>query len=345
MNTTTLLARWPGHTLFRHQDGVLPNLFAFAYAFGGYALGWWLITREGLLPNALGTVLLGHAMVIAAYLVHECAHNTLFADNAHNARLGRVLLWLTGACYGSYETIRHKHFRHHVDRGDIVAFNFRPRLQQRPLALRVIQGLEWLGIPAVDVLMHWLVPVMPFVLPGRKHLRRHVVAVLLVRGLLFAAVGWYAPQALLCYSLAYLLMLHVLRFMDAFQHTYDLFETLEGAAGAEVAGFDAAFEQSHTFTNLHSVQHPWLNLFTLNFGYHNAHHEKPNQPWHRLPALHRNLFGDAMPQMIPFSHQLACYWRYRVVRITHEDPVDTDVLSNRGATFVGVDGVSFLTGH
>jgi fatty acid desaturase len=345
MNTTTLLARWPGYSLFRYRDGVLPNTLAFTYAIAGYALGWWLITRDALLANALGTVLLGHAMVIAAYLIHECAHNTLFADNTHNARLGRMLLWLTGACYGSYEGIRHKHFRHHVDRADIVAFNFRPQLQQHPLALRLVQALEWLGIPALDVVMHWLVPVMPFLLPGRKSLRRHVFTVLAVRGALFAAIGWYAPKALLCYSVAYLLMLHVLRFMDAFQHTYALFETLEQPAGAEVAGFDADFEAQHTFSNLHSLRYPLLNLFTLNFGYHNAHHEKPNQPWHRLPTLHRNLFGEDMPQLIPFRHQLACYWRYRVQRITHEDALDFDVVGNRGADFVGVDGVSFLTAH
>ena len=68
--------------LFRHRDGVVPNLLAFAYAFGGYAAGWWLITRGAIVPAVAGTVLLAHAMVIAAYLVHECAHNTVFRDNA-----------------------------------------------------------------------------------------------------------------------------------------------------------------------------------------------------------------------------------------------------------------------
>ena len=49
--------------------------------------------------------------------------------------------------------------------------------------------------------------------------------------------------------------------------------------------------------------------------------------------------------MIPFRHQIACYHRYRVQRMVHEDAVDFDVVGNQGATFVGVDGVSFLTGH
>ena len=74
--------------MFRHRDGVVPNLLAFAYAFGGYGAGWWLITRGAIAPAVAGTVLLAHAMVIAAYLVHECAHNTVLRDNALNARAG-----------------------------------------------------------------------------------------------------------------------------------------------------------------------------------------------------------------------------------------------------------------
>lgn len=59
----------------------------------------------------MGVLLLAHALVIAAYLVHECAHNTLFTGLYWNAPPWAILLWFTGACYGRYEDIRHKHFR------------------------------------------------------------------------------------------------------------------------------------------------------------------------------------------------------------------------------------------
>jgi fatty acid desaturase len=331
--------------LFRYPDGATPNSLAIAYAFGGYAAGWYLITRESIALNGLGVFLLAHAMIIAAYLIHECAHNTLFARNEHHAWLGQFLLWMTGACYCTYEGIRHKHFRHHVDRADVVAFNFRHILLKHPVFLRCLQWLEVFCIPALDILMHWMVPLMPFVLEGRRAQRLRVIVILLVRGLLLTAVAIKAPRILLLYPLAYMLMLHVLRFMDAFQHTFELFETLESPPGPEAKRYDAAFEFSHTYTNLHSEQYPWLNLFTLNFGYHNAHHEKPTQPWYRLPALSKNLFGDNFTQVIPFGNQIRCYFRYRVQRITHEDPIEFDVVSNRGANFIGVDGVSFLTGH
>ncbi len=136
-----------------------------------------------------------------------------------------------------------------------------------------------------------------------------------------------------------------LRFMDAYQHTFTLFDTLEQGSKANPAKYDAAFEFRNTFTNIQSVKYPWLNLFTLNFGYHNAHHEKPAEPWHRLPALHARLYGDTCTQILPFTNLLAAYHRYRTQRLLNDDPAELDVLSDRGKTFIGVDGVSFLTGH
>ncbi|MBK8994037.1 MAG: hypothetical protein IPM40_21475, partial [Gammaproteobacteria bacterium] len=65
---------------------------------------------------------------------------------------------------------------------------------------------------------------------------------------------------------------------------------------------------------------------------------------HRLPALHRSLFGDGLPQLLPLANQLASFTATACGPV-HEDPLDLDVIGNRGATFVGVDGVSFLTGH
>lgn len=336
---------------FKYADARLPNLLVLGHAFGGYTLGLYLLTREAPAANAAGVLLLGHAMIIAAYLVHECAHNTLFDSNADNARLGKVLMWLCGASYCTYEDIRHKHFRHHVDRADVVAFDYRPLLARRPQLVRVLHALEWLYIPAFDLLMHLLVIVLPFTLAQRRARRGHVLRVLAARVLFFAVLAWYAPRVLLLYPLAYGLMLHVLRFMDAFQHTYEVDDSLDRPRPA-APRFDAAYEHRNTFTNLHSTRHPWLNLLTLNFGYHNAHHDRPNQPWHRLPALQRELYGngdDPTGQGLPFANQLRAYHRHRVHRLLNTDDADAGIAqqpwTGRGRDFVGVDGVSFLTTH
>jgi fatty acid desaturase len=336
---------------FKYPDGRLPNLFAFSYAALGWLLGLALITVNSIALNLAGVVLLGHAMIIAAYLVHECAHNTVFDNNEANARCGKILLWLCGGCYATYEDIRHKHFRHHVDRGDVVAFDYRPRLAQYPLLVKVLHALEWLYIPAFDLLMHLLVIVLPFTWEPRRKRRGHVALMLAVRVPAFALLAWYAPRVLLLYPAAYLLMLHVLRFMDAFQHTYDVDERLDAPRPAHVP-HDAAYEHRNTFTNLHSTRHPWLNLFTLNFGYHNVHHDKPNQPWHRLPRLQGELYGsgdDPTGQALTFANQLRAYHHFRTARLLNADPADCGLeklpLAERGREFIGVDGVSFLTTH
>lgn len=332
-----------GSQVFRYPDGRMPNALAFLYAGGGYVLGiaglfataWWL--------NVLATVLLAHALVIAAYLIHECAHNTIFADNRRNARLGAALMWLTGASYGRYEDIRHKHFRHHVDRADVVAFDFRPLLPRFPRLFRLILMLEWAYVPAVDLMMHALVIVLPFRLESRRDRRAHVLTVLLLRGALFALLGAWSIKALTLYALAYLLFLHVMRFMDVHQHTYEVWETLERQRAAQDARFDHEYEQRNTFSNPISLRHPWLNLLTLNFGYHNAHHVRPTAPWHRLPALHHALFDDDRRQVLSFGALLASYHRQRVVRILNGDAPDS---ANAGQpVFTGVVGVSFLTAH
>lgn len=330
--------------LFRQPDHIAPHTLAIAYATGGYALALVLITHASLWLNVLGVVLLSHTLIIGAYLVHECAHNTVFKSTLHNARLGSFLNWLNGACYGRYEDIRHKHFRHHVDKGDVVAFDFRPILQTRyPALLKIIKALEWAYIPAVDLMMHALVIILPFVLPQRHDRRLRVVTVLILRVGLFTLLGLYSLKALALYALSYMLFLHVMRFMDVHQHTYMVFETLEQERGEEARRYDREFEHRNTFSNLISVKHPWLNLLTLNFGYHNAHHVKQAVPWFELPALHQKLYGDVCVQSLPFSALLASYHTHRVARIINADDPDTDVSDSRN--FIGVVGVSFLTAH
>lgn len=330
--------------VMRYKDGWIPNLLAFAYVIGGYAGGWALFYQDKLIFNVAGVLLLAHSMVIAAYLIHECAHNTIFFKNQWNANFGRVLMWFTGACYSSYEEIRHKHFRHHMDRGDVVAFDYRPRLARHQQLMKVIRVLEWLYIPAVEIIMHVLVLILPFTMENRRHKRKLVITVFLVRASIFAVLAWFKPIVLIMYALAYMLFLIVMRFMDAHQHTYEIFETLDQKRGEEAKRFDAAYEERNTFSNVISTNYPWLNLLVLNFGYHNAHHRKPIMPWYRLPGLHQELYAADSRQILPFVNLLKAYHEYRVPRILNEDEGDVTGLE-KGRRFVGVNGVSFLTTH
>lgn len=338
----TTLAR----NYLRDAAGLWPNLAAVSFAFLGYLGGLALLLAPSdwlLLP---GIPLMAQAMVTAAYLIHECAHNTIFKSAGHNARLGRALNWLTGGCYGTYEDLRHKHMRHHVDNADVIALDYRGWLQRHPRVLKLFQGLEWAYIPAVDLMMHAILMAAPFLFPDKHDQRRRVIGVAIVRWSLGLLLFWYSWKAWLGYVLAYCMMLMVLRFMDAFQHSYDYVLALKDKPELIVHKGDRAYEDSHTYSNPVSLTYPWFDWLTLNFGYHNAHHTRPTAPWYRLPKLHRDTYGDDRRMIVPFKAQLLSFHRRRVARVLLDDAeLDPKVVSQRwqDGNFVGSTGASFLT--
>lgn len=330
-------------SFFRFEDALLPNLLAWTYMLAAYIVGFYAIMSDMIIYNLAGTVLLAHSMVISAYFIHECAHDSLFKKNRHNRLFGEIFLWISGASYSDYEAVRHKHVRHHMDRADIVSFDFRTRLETYPKLFKVIQVLEWMYIPALEIMMHALVIILPFVKASRKHLRSRVITVLVLRMAFFALLASISLKVLIFYPIAYMLFLTVMRFMDVHQHTYDLYETLDQKRGDEVKQYDSAFEKRNTYSNLISTRYPWLNLLVLNFSYHNVHHDQQMQPWYRLPRLHQELYGKDDTQVLSFKNLIESYHRYRVARITNSDAANSDV--HKGKDFIGVDGVSFLTAH
>lgn len=329
--------------LFRHPGGALPNLLAIAYAFAGWATGVWLLTRSDFAYNTIGVLLTAHALVYSAYLIHECAHHTIFAVPADNDRLGAILSWLNGACFATYAGLKEKHLRHHADRLDIVTFDYRAVLNRAPeWVRRCVLALEWAYVPAVEILIRGLVIAAPF-LYGTTQDRLRVIAIFVIRASLFAVLAWISVKALLLYVLAYLLFMSVMRFMDAFQHTYDVFPTLSLEPAPADLRRDRKYEYENTYSNLVSIGHPWLNLLVMNFPYHNAHHTRPAVPWHELPALHRALYGDKDRQVMPCRILLASYHKHRVARVFATDYGSVDADGDRAGGYIGAIGVNFLT--
>lgn len=292
--------------------------------------------------NAAGVLLCAHAMILAAYLIHEAAHRTLFAGPAANAYAGEAMNFVAGASYASFERIRHMHIRHHVDRADLVSFDFKALLERRPRVRRMAEALEWAYVPAVEMLMHAQVIVRPFLVASqRRHLPR-VALMLAVRLALLTLLGLWSLKALLLYLLAVALQLHVLNFFDAFHHTFEQY-VVDDDGPVPMAGRDRRYEQLNTYSNVISRRRPWLNLFILNFGYHNAHHHRPSVPWYRLPALHRELYGEDPLALLPLSELLSTWHRNRVRRVLSDDYGTLKRGPGRADAFVGAHGVSFLT--
>ena len=330
--------------LFRHADGALPNTLALAYALGGYAGGLWLMATASWPWALAGTLWFAHALIIAAYLFHEFAHGTIFTKPEANTHGGVLMTWLTGSCYARYEQLRRKHMRHHVDRADVISLDTRALLQSAPAAVRrSVLALEWAYVPAVELLMHAYVVARPFLDPRQRADRGRVLTILLVRVSAFAALGYFAPRVLVLYALAYLVMVSVLRFADAFQHTYDAYAIPDSDPVPADRLRDKAYEQANTYSNLASLRWPRLNLLLLNFPFHNAHHEKPTAPWYRLPALHRELYGAQPNQVLPMAKLLPPFHRHRVKRVLADDYGEVDPQSGRADDFVGAVSVSFLT--
>lgn len=331
----------------KQQLDLLKNVAAFSFVFLGYPLGIYMLFSASWLVNVMGVLLTAEALIISAYLLHELSHWSIFKSPKTNERWGNIMAWVNGSCYSTFKEIRDKHMHHHVDRADVLTFNVQHLMRDMPVAAsNIIKALEWCYIPSLEILMHFLVIILPFVKPAWHHKRLRLLTILAVRAPLFVLMAWVSVKAWLLYLVAYGLMLTALRFADAFQHTYDVFLDTEIAqTGGKISDGklrDRAYEQANTYSNLASIQHPWLNLLFLNFPYHNAHHEKPIVPWYDLPALHAKLFGDAVTlPVVPMSKLLSAYHRHRVTRLQSDN---YGVLTNETAdAFIGAAGVSFLT--
>ncbi|RXZ30996.1 fatty acid desaturase [Oxalobacteraceae bacterium CAVE-383] len=331
--------------LFKTKQGFLLHGLALGYAVLAYTIGLAGLFSGDWRIDAIATLVLAHGMIISAYMLHECAHNTIFKKNEHNATLGRMLMWLNGSCYGTYEDVRHKHFRHHVDNGDLCWFEYRKWFERHPLMLKLVLFLEYMFIPAQEVLMHIVLIFGSFIIPQRKSQRMKNVLTILIRGGLYGALLWFHPAAAALYAVAYLIMLTVLRFMDTLQHDYAGTYTLFDKTPLPFKG-DRDYEQAHTFSNPLSLKYRWVNLLVLNFGYHNAHHSRSVAPWYQLPALHREMYGERTDNAIPFIAQLQCYCRYRVARVmvVEEEMSGTDYMAAvKQGRSPGINAVSFLT--
>lgn len=313
----------------KRADGGLPTLILLLYIPGVYLLALTLLVSGGIGWLA-GTVLLAHVLVLAAFLLHDCMHNAVFARSSANIKLGSLLAWITGAVYTPYERLREKHMRHHIERVDVLAVDYREWLGTHPVAARIVRCLTRWHLPAVDWLMHALSVVAPFVHPTLAQYRQRTLRIMAARLAFFALLAWLNPWTLLGYAIGFSLYLSVMGFMDAFQHSYDIELSLEQPSPG--ARHDRHYEEQNTYSNPLSIRFPVLNLLVLNFCFHNVHHQKPSEPWYRLPALHRQRYTRGCPRLVPFREQWRRYHHYRLERL------------RPGACMAeaGANGVSFL---
>jgi len=331
--------------LFRHDDGVWPNTAALAFTLLGWPAGIALLGQAAGWLNAIGFVLVVITLTWSAYFIHEFAHQAIFRTAQANERWGTLMSWINGSCFARFADLRRKHMRHHVERADVITFDAQAFLRAHPLVRRAVLALEWAYIPAVEFVMRGFVIAMPFMGERKKDARGRVLGVAAVRLTGWALLGWWSIKALLLYALAYLVFVTLLRFADCFQHTYDAYPILDDAPIPQDKLRDKAYEQANTYSDVVAVDARWLNLLWLNFGFHNAHHDRPTAPWYRLPALHRELYPQGSAQVVTVGELLRSFHRHRVARVLASDygAVLPPGTPRRADGFLGAVGVSFLT--
>ncbi|MBE9018161.1 fatty acid desaturase [Chroococcidiopsidales cyanobacterium LEGE 13417] len=332
-------AATPDASFYINDRNYWINGAALAYVLVGYSFAIFCIVQHLWWLNLLGTVLLTHTLIWAAYFVHEFIHGNIFRTPRWNSAFAQVMLFLTGSCYSRYRDVASNHLAHHKNRADFSAFSLPDFLQTAPKPiLRLIVALEWLYFPAVNFLLRWFNALSPFLGQQRRDERVRNGLLLLLRGSLFTALAIYSPRAIVLYFFAYICFINILRFIDCFQHTYTVFQL-----GQPLPQYSLEHEEANTFSNLISLRWSWLNLLLLNFGYHNAHHRVIRCPWYLLPKLDAELYPRNYRQYVTLPQLIANYHRFRIHRLFYGQGmvVDTEKGLNLD-NFVGAVGVSFL---
>lgn len=325
----------------------LKNLAAIGYALVGYVMGICALFSQILWVNLWGVLLTAHALLIASVLIHEFIHGTIFDSRSLNAFWGQVMMHLNGACYATWEQISTHHINHHVHATDFIPFDYANYLKTMSPGLRLaIYSLEWAYIPGFEFLIRLEVILAPFKKSEKYHLRQRMLMILAYRITLFSLLAYLSLRVFLLYLMAYYLCVSMMRLIETFHHTFEY--TVQGGS---ITKRDRAYEQINTFSNVVSIQYPWLNLLYLNFGYHNAHHHNMRCPWHKLPQLHQDIFdeslgryGDTAGNLLPFGEMVKTYHKFRLARVGGEQG---EVYNERGefsiSHFTGGVGASFLT--
>jgi fatty acid desaturase len=317
----------------------IENIFSIIYSCLGYTTAIICLILPYVLLNLLGIMLLTHSLLYSAYLSHEFMHGNIFKSRRWNTVFGNVMLWLNGGCYNSFQDLTLQHLAHHRDRADILTFNPIAALEKQPTLIRKsILALEWLYFPAIGFWSRWHSILSPWWNLERRDRQTSTILIILIRVFLFIGLGIVSIKALGLYFFSYIGMINILRWGDAFQHTYEGFPL-----GTSLPKRDRAHEEANTFSTLLSRHYPWVNLLLLNFGYHCAHHTVMKCPWHSLQELDRELYQDKEIRYISLLQQLKNYHQFRVTRFIKGQGEAFDELGNPTLDkFYGAHDVSFL---
>ena len=95
------------------------NVLVLLYIIVGYIVALLLlILHEDAVTLIATTLLLAHTLIWSGYMHHELCHSSVFDRPEWNIRFGRIMDWLNGACYWTFEELKQQHIDHHASKVD-----------------------------------------------------------------------------------------------------------------------------------------------------------------------------------------------------------------------------------
>ena len=195
-----------------------------------------------------------HALYV---MIHECTHNLVFRNKAHNNLLGILcdfaLVVPSAMAFRKYHLLHHQYLGRYDMDPDIVC-----HAEGRLVGNSAWRKIIWMMLFSVSQALR------PLKIRGVEFADRWIVTnILAVVAVDVAIVLWLGPQALayLALSTLFALGLHPVGGRWIQEH----YKTREGQ-------------------ETYSYYGP-LNKLCFNMGYHNEHHDLPGIPWSNLPKL------------------------------------------------------------
>jgi len=258
---------------------IVPLVLALALCPYVYArFSWWSFFL--LVP------LVGTALYKLQFVLHDCAHKSLFETKRWNEQVGAVCGWLAGANFPVY---RHIHWRHHRFNGELVDPQLPDYLDDRPVSkaeygwflLSPLVGGRILGYLRREMgSLFGVQPVTTAAVKGGEKVPRiglGWVAIVVATQLAIATLatgGWRYPVLALVYPLgAAFIALFLSRLRTIAEHH----QAFEGKVDD--------FSRSH-----HPAILDRVFLYDAHFNYHFEHHIFPHMPSNRLGEFSRR-FG------------------------------------------------------
>jgi fatty acid desaturase len=307
---------------------------------GGLAL---LMSNYSWLSIAAAIAMLSQSMIWSWYLSHDCAHRLVSKRDSVSLTLGEFLGLINGMAYTPFSAYRLDHLRHHVDKVDLLGTDLRAIVRTWPRSVTwLFSGLEMLYIPVFFYVIKWRL-ICDVLALGTARERLRVGMCLALYSALFYQLLNASVAALAALFIAVFARIHLTRFVDAFQHTYD---QIDPDSPYELAR-SRAYECRNTFSLPVARKRTWLNVLILNFGFHYAHHLVPSCPWYALPKLDRLVANEVnfgvhrypRETEINFFDLVSTYHAHRVRRIF--DTQEGDAYDDAG--HFSLRDVGFLT--